>query len=58
MSEGQKRTVALINTTLNAVGPMMNYLRKNEPLLKAVPYLDGYLLEKINKDGGVTDDTM
>lgn len=52
------KTAALINITINAVSPIMDYIRKNEPELKPVPYVDGYVLEKINQDGGVNNDSM
>ena len=52
------KQVALMNITINAVNPIMNYIRNKEPELKPVPYVDGYVLEKINHDGGVNNDSM
>ena len=49
-----KKTVALVSITVNAVQPMMQYIRKNETDFKVVNYLDGYLMGKIKQEGGIS----
>ena len=53
-----KKTVALVSITVNAVQPMMQYIRKNETDFKVVNYLDGYLMEKIKQEGGISPESM
>ena len=50
-----KKQIALVSATFNAVNPMMNYISKNVPYVKPVNYLDGYMMEKIGKEG-ITDE--
>ena len=52
------KKTALMCITINAVSPMMNYIRNNEPELKPVPYVDGYVMEKIKHESGVNNDSM
>ena len=54
----EQKTIALVSITVNAVAPMTNYLHKHVPEYKVVNYLDGNLMEKVNKEGGIRDDTM
>ena len=56
--EMNKKTIALVNVTMNAVNPMVRYLTVNEPEWKVRPYLDSYLLEKIGIEGKVSDDSV
>ena len=51
----ETKQIALVSATFNAVNPMMNYIRKNAPQIKPVNYLDGYLMDKIGKEG-ITDE--
>ena len=53
-----KIKLALVSITVNAVGPMTDYLNKNCPEFKVTNYLDGYLMEKIRADGGINDESM
>ena len=50
-----KKQIALVSATFNAVNPMMDYIAKNVPYIKPVNYLDGYMMEKIGKEG-ITDE--
>ena len=52
------KTIALVSVTLNAVNPMMNYLSEQTSEIKLVNYLDSFLLEKIQKDGRISDESM
>lgn len=56
--EKDKKNVALVSVTLNAVNPMMRYLKANVPEWSVRNYLDSYLLEKVGLEGKVTDDSM
>lgn len=56
--EKDKKNVALVSVTLNAVNPMMRYLKANVPEWSMRNYLDSYLLEKVGLEGKVTDDSM
>lgn len=56
MLEGKK--LALVHITVNAVAPLASYLRTAYPQVEVRNYLDGYLLEKINREGGITDASM
>lgn len=49
--------IALVSVTLNAVNPMTEYLA-GKPDIHIVNYLDSYILEKVRKEGKVTDDCM
>ena len=49
--EMNKKTIALVNVTMNAVNPMVRYLTVTEPEWKVRPYLDSYLLVKIGIEG-------
>ena len=42
---GNKTQIALISTTINAVGPMTAHVRKAAPEYKVVNYLDGYMMD-------------
>ena len=53
-----KRRIALVNITQNAVEPMTKYIRENEPDYDVVNYLDGYLMEKIRKENGISAESM
>lgn len=50
--------IALVSVTLNAVNPMTNYFRKQDPDVEIRNYLDSYLLEKVKKEGGINDACM
>lgn len=50
-----KKTIALIHATINAVNPMNEYLRKYAPEYRIVNYLDGFLMDKIRAEGGIQD---
>lgn len=54
----EKKQIALVSITLNAVNPMERFLKKNAPELKVYHYLDSFLHEKIRLDGGITDESM
>lgn len=56
--ETDKKKIALVSVTLNAVNPMMRYLKTAAPEWSVRNYLDSYLLEKVGAEGGVTDDAM
>ena len=53
-----QRKIALVSITINAVGPMTDYIKKNAPEFKVTNYLDGFMMEKIKAEGGVNDDSM
>lgn len=55
---GEKKKLALVSITVNAVGPMSDYVNKNCPDMKVTNYLDGFLMEKIKSEGGITDESM
>ncbi len=55
---GTKKNVALVSITINAVAPITEYIQKHVPELQPVNYLDGYLMEKVRKEGGITDASM
>lgn len=50
-----KRKIALVHTTLNAVNPIMNFMNENAPEYRFINYLDGYLMDVIKEDKGVTN---
>lgn len=50
-----RKQIALVSATFNAVNPLTDYIRKNAPDIKPVNYLDGYLMEKIQREG-ITDE--
>ena len=50
--------IALVSVTLNAVNPMTQYFQAKDPTIKVVNYLDSVLLEKVRKDGKITDESM
>lgn len=50
--------IALVSVTLNAVNPMTDYFRKQDPNVEIRNYLDSYLLEKVKKEGGINDGSM
>ncbi len=52
------KNVALVSITINAVDPMTEYIRKHVPELQPVNYLDGFLMEKVRKEGGISDASM
>lgn len=54
----EKKKIALVSITINAVGPMTDYIKKTYPDFTVTNYLDGYLMEKIKSDGGINDDSM
>lgn len=54
----KKMNLALVSITVNAVGPMMDYIGQNASDCKATNYLDGYLMEKVRTEGGINDDSM
>lgn len=51
------KRIALVSVTLNAVNPMTEYLSGLEDV-HVVNYLDSYILEKVRREGKVTDDCM
>ncbi len=51
----EKKTIALVNATFNAVNPMTDYLRKHAPEYRIVNYLDGFLMDKIRMENGIRD---
>lgn len=53
----EKKTIALVNATFNAVNPMTDYLRKHAPEYRIVNYLDGFLMDKIRMENGIRDDS-
>lgn len=55
---GTKRKVALVSITINAVAPITEYIQKHAPELQPVNYLDGFLMEKVRNEGGITDASM
>lgn len=52
------KTIALVSVTLNAVNPMTNYLKQFAGDITVVNYLDSYLLDKVNQEGRITDESM
>ena len=50
--------IALASVTLNAVNPMTEFLKERDGSLEVRNYLDGYLMEKVRKEGGVSDDAV
>lgn len=52
------KKIALVSVTLNAVNPMMEYLQQKEEPFEIRNYLDSYLLQKVNKEGGINDSSM
>lgn len=52
------KTIALVSVTLNAVNPMTGYLKEHAADWSVVNYLDSYLLDKVNKEGKITDESM
>jgi len=54
----EKKKIALVSITINAVGPMTDYIAANHPELRVTNYLDGFLMEKIKQEGGITDESM
>ncbi|MDD6281965.1 MAG: hypothetical protein PUA70_00880 [Oribacterium sp.] len=55
---GNKTQIALISTTINAVGPMTAHVRKAAPEYKVVNYLDGYMMDKIKTEGGIYPESI
>lgn len=51
----EKKTIALVNATFNAVNPMTDYLRKHASEYRVVNYLDGFLMDKIRLENGIND---
>lgn len=51
------KRIALVSVTLNAVNPMTEYLSQL-PDIHVVNYLDSYILEKVRREGKVTDACM
>ena len=54
----EKKTIALVSSTINAVGPMTEYIRKTAPDVKVVNYLDGGMMAKVKQDGGINAETI
>lgn len=52
------KKIALVSVTLNAVNPMLEYFRQKEEPLEIRNYLDSYLLQKVNEEGGINDSSM
>lgn len=52
------KRIALVSVTLNAVNPMTKYLMEQSADLTVINYLDSYLLEKVKKDGRITDESI
>ncbi len=50
------KQIALVGVTVNTIDPMTRALAGRD--VKAVHYLDTYILEKHRKEGGMTDDCM
>lgn len=54
----EKKTIALVSITINAVQPMTAYIQKNQPDFKVINYLDGYLMGKIKEENGISAESM
>lgn len=54
----EKKTIALVSSTINAVGPMTEYIKKTAPDYKVVNYLDGGMMGKVKQDGGINAETI
>ena len=54
----EKKTIALVSATFNAVNPMTDYMRKHAPQYRIVNYLDGFLMDKIRLEGGIRDGSI
>jgi len=52
------KIIALVSVTLNAVNPMTQYLKQYAGDISVVNYLDSYLLDKVNRGGTITDESM
>ena len=50
-----KKKIGLVYTTISAIQPIMNYFTENAPEYQLINYVDGYLMEMIREDGGITD---
>lgn len=50
--------IALVSVTLNAVNPMTEYFQKKVPEVQISNYLDGYLMDKVRSEGGISDASM
>lgn len=50
--------IALVSVTLNAVNPMMEYFKQKDEAFEIRNYLDSYLLQKVNEEGGINDSSM
>ncbi len=54
----EKKMIALVNATFNAVNPMMDYMRRHASEYRIVNYLDGFLMDKIRKEGRISDSSV
>lgn len=54
----EKKMIALVNATFNAVNPMTDYMRKYASEYQIVNYLDGFLMDKIRKEGKISDSSV
>ncbi|WP_031549411.1 hypothetical protein [Oribacterium sp. FC2011] len=50
------KRIALVSITENAVMPMTQYIKENEPDYEVVNYLDGNLMGKIRKENGMPEE--
>lgn len=54
----EKKTIALVHATFNAVNPMTDYMRRHASEYQIVNYLDGFLMDKIRKEGKISDSSV
>lgn len=54
----EKKMIALVNATFNAVNPMTDYMKKHGKEYRTVNYLDGFLMDKIRKEGYISDSSV
>lgn len=54
----EKKMIALVSATFNAVNPMTDYLRRHAFEYRVVNYLDGFLMDKIRREGKISDGSV
>lgn len=54
----EKKMIALVNATFHAVNPMTDYLCRHGSEYLTVNYLDGFLMNKIRKEGKISDSSV
>lgn len=53
----EEKSIALVSTTMDAALPMTAYLREHAPEYRLIHYLDGGLMDKVKREGGIHADS-